>query len=53
MIAFASLLYCVLFMPDSPKWLFAKKRYGEAKEILYGIQEKNGILPEDRVKFDF
>jgi len=40
-------------MPDSPKWLFANKRYDEARAILYGIQEKNGIDADDRVKFSF
>jgi len=40
-------------MPDSPKWLYANGRYDEAREILYGMQVKNGIEVDDRVKFKF
>lgn len=37
------MVLAVLAIPESPKFLYAKKRFTEAKEILAGIAKFNGV----------
>ena len=37
-------------VPESPKWLFTKKRFDEAKEVIKKVASFNSV-PEPNIKF--
>jgi MFS family permease len=57
MFAIISLIYFWVFVPESPKWLYAFERYRESKGILRYVASGNGkpeekLLRFDRMKYD-
>lgn len=58
-IVFATLGIVYLFwMPESPRFLVAQKKFGEARKVFEWIGEKNGLSPGeakrrlDTIKFE-
>ena len=41
-----STLYIIIWIPESPKWMYTWKRFGEAKQILAKVGEYNGVDKE-------
>lgn len=39
----ASIVLIMMYVPESPKWLYEKRRFGEAKSALMYVARKNGI----------
>jgi hypothetical protein len=37
-----SVIGIILFIPESPKWLYAKERYIELRNVLLDLAKKNG-----------
>ena len=55
--AILSLFYFWIFVPESPKWLYAYKKFDEARKVLKYVATANGKPEEkterfDRLKFD-
>ena len=40
-----------LNLPESPKWLYSRERYSEAKQSIYSIGHQNGIVVYEQIKF--
>ena len=47
------MIYCLICMSESPKWLYVNKYYDEVRNVMYDMQAKNGVEEDDRVKFRF
>ena len=40
---FICILMLWFYVPESPKWLYEKKRYSECQEVLILMADKNGV----------
>ena len=42
-------LYLLIFVPESPKWLYTWKRFDESKEVLTKVAKYNAV-DEDKIE---
>jgi hypothetical protein len=52
MFAIASLIFFWVFVPESPKWLYAFGRYDESKKIMRMVASANSKPEEKLQRFD-
>ena len=44
---------CLLFIPESPKFLYEKKRFDEVRQVFQKIANINGLKINFNFKFDY